>query len=90
VTKSQGLPEGVLPVDMSVLRKKVFPMDPISVEEVRVPPSRKPLLSPSSASSLPQAPPHASALSLSLQLSAAAAPRLKRADGAWVRGAVDA
>ncbi len=34
VTKELNLPEGVPPVDMSVIRKKSFPMDPITVEEV--------------------------------------------------------
>jgi putative sigma-54 modulation protein len=33
VTKELNLPEGVPPVDMSVIRKKSFPMDPITVEE---------------------------------------------------------
>ena len=37
VSKVQGLPDGVLPVDMSVVRRKTFPMDPITVEEVSVP-----------------------------------------------------
>ena len=34
VNKEQGLPDGVPPVDMSVVKKKSFPMDPITVEEV--------------------------------------------------------
>jgi len=32
-SKIQGLPDGVPPVDMSVVRRKSFPMDPITVEE---------------------------------------------------------